>query len=177
MDRNLPALDRNPYFPPERQSTFGLTRSVFATVLVCTLVAIGTLSVQLDAFASTPTTDPAAAQFASTLPPKDVSECGTYHTLRFEPASAIDAPVTDLELVSAELIVTCGAEEPHAVMSADCMADPIGCLIVLASGNEPATELPAEAVGTPLHPDPQPYDGADPDTLSMIERAEDEGRV
>ena len=176
MDRNLPP-DRNPYFPPERQSTFGLTISVFATVLVCTLVAVGALAVQLDAFASTPTTDTAQTQFVANPPMGSASECGTHHALRFAPVTPIDAPVTDLELVSAELIVTCGAEEPHAVMSTDCVADPIGCLIVLASGNEPATKLPDEAAGTPMHPDPQPYGGADPDTLSMIERIEDEGRV
>ena len=180
MDRNLPALDRNPFLPLERQSTFGLTTGVLATVLLCTLVAIGALAVQLDAFASTPTTKLASAQFDADMPMEEATECREHHALRFAPVpapDAPDAPVTDLKLVSAELTVTCEAEEPHAVMSADCVADLIGCLIVLASGGEPVTELPAEAVGAPMHPDSRPYGGVDPDTLSMIECIDSEGRV
>ena len=177
MDRTVPHDDRNPFFPPERRSTLGLTLGMFATVLVATIVAVGLFVVQLDAFASTPHADPAPAPFLDPIGTDAVDACTAHHVLRFEPVTAIEAPVTDLALAHAELVVTCDGEEPHAVLSADCVADPIGCLIVLASGNEPVTELPAEAFSAPMHPDPQPYGGANPDTLSMIERVAGEDRV
>ena len=167
--------DRNPFFPLERRSTLGLTLGMFATVLVATIVAIGLFVVQLDAFASTPDADPAPAPFLDPIGTDGADACATHHVLRFEPVAAIDAPVTDLALARAELVVTCGGEEAHAVLSADCVADPIGCLIVLASGDgaAPMHEVPTEAFGEPMHPDALPYGGADPRTLSMIERDAD----
>ena len=175
MDHIVPDDDRNPFFPPERQSTFGLTLSMFATMLITTVVAIGLFVVQLDAFASTPHADPAPAPFLHPIGTTGDYACGTHHALRFEPVTAIDAPVTDLALAHAELVVTCEEEEPHAVLSADCVVDPIGCLIVLAGGDGavPVHEYPSEAFGDPMHPDPLPYGGADPHTLSMIKRAVD----
>ena len=150
MDRTALDLDRNPFFPPERQSTLGLTLGMFATVLVATVVAISLFAVQLDALASTPDEDPAPAPF-------------------------LDPIGTELALAHAVLVVTCEGEEPHAVLSADCVADPIGCLIVLASGDSaaPVRDWPPEAFGERTHPDPLPYGGADPHTLSMIGRAAD----
>ena len=49
MDRTVPLDDRNPFFPPEQQSTLGLTLSVALTVLACTVLAGTTLIAQLDA--------------------------------------------------------------------------------------------------------------------------------
>ena len=175
MDRTT-RDDRNPFFPPERKSTFGLTLGMSATVLAATIVAIGLFVVQLDAFASTPAAEGTAAPFLDPIETDGAEACAAHHVLRFEPVTAIDAPVTDLALAHAELVVTCDGEEPHAVLSADCMADPIGCLIVLATGDgaAPMHEVPTEAFGEPMHPDPLPYGGADPHTLSMIERAADD---
>ena len=97
MDRTVPLDDRNSFFPPERQSTLGLTLGMFGTVLVATIVAAGLFAVQLGAFASTRHADPGPVPFL----------------------------------------------------------DPI------------------EAFGETMHPDPLPYGAADPDALSMIERAAD----
>ena len=176
MDRTVPHDDRNPFFPPERRSTFGLTLSMFATVLVATIVAVGLFVVQLEAFASTPGADPVPAPFLDPIDTSGNDACSTRHVLRFEPVTVIDAPVTDLSLAHAELVVTCGDEEPHAVLSADCVADPIGYLIVLASGDgaAPVRDYPSDAFSDPMHPDPLPYGGADPHTLSIIERVADD---
>ena len=165
--------DRNPFFPSERQSTLGLTLGMFGTAAIATIVAISLFVAQLDALASTPDVTVAHAPFADPMAMDDADECQTHHALRFAPLAPIDAPVTDVELIAAELIVTCDGEEPHAVLSADCVTDPIGCLIVLASGDgaAPVRDVPSEAFGKPMHPDPLPYGGADPHTLSMIERA------
>ena len=167
--------DRNPFFPPERRSTLGLTLGMFATVLVATVVAIGLFVVQLDAFASTPHADLAPTAFLDPIDADGADACAAHHVLRFEPVTATDAPVTDLALARAELVVTCGDEEPHALLSADCVVDPIGCLIVLASGHDPTPvrDLPPEGFGEPMHPDPLPYGGANPRTLSMIGRTAD----
>ena len=175
MDRTARDLDRNPFFPSENQSTFGLTLGTFVTVLIATIVAVGLFVVQLDALASTPHADPAPAPFLDPIGTNAADACATRYVLRFEPVTAIDAPVTDLALARAVLVVTCGGEEPHAVLSADYVADPIGCLIVLASGDgaAPVRDWPPEAFSDPMHPDPLPYGGADPRTLSMIERAAD----
>ena len=175
MDRTVRDLDRNPFFPPERQATFGLTLGMFVSVLVATIAAIGLFVVQLDAFASTTGADPAPAPFLDPTGPDGTDACPTHHVLRFEPVTAIEVPVTDLSLASAELVVTCDGEGPHTVLSADCVSDPIGCLIVLASGDgtAPVRDYPTEAFGAPMHPDPLPYGGADPHTLSMIGRAAD----
>ena len=167
--------DRNPFFPPEHRSTFGLTLGMFATVLVATVVAVGLFVAQLDAFASTPHTGIASTVFSDPIRTDGTDACATHHVLRFEPVTAVDVPVTDLALAHAELVATCKGEEPHAVLSADCMADPVGRLVVLASGNGPAPmrEHPTEAFGEPMHSDPLLYGGADPHTLFMIERVAD----
>ena len=175
MDRTVRDLDRNPFFPPERQSTFGLTLGMFATVLIATIVAIGLFVAQLDAFASTPHAGITSTAFSDPIRMDGTNACATHHVLRFEPVTAVDAPVTDLALARVELVVACEGEEPHAVLSADCGADPIGCLIVLASGDDarPTRQVPLEAFGGAMHPDPLPYGGADLHTLSMIGRAAD----
>lgn len=163
-------MDRSPFIPPAPRSTAGLTCGVFVTVLFATFVAIGALFAWLDAFASTTVVAEVPA-FAGHAPARGASECGTHHALRLEPITPVDAPVTDLALVKVELIVLCDGEEPHAVMSADCVADPVRCLIVSASGDAsmPADAIKTKAVGEPMHPDPA--------TLSMIERDVDEGHV
>ena len=174
MHRTVRDLDRNPFFPPARRSTLSLTPSMFATVLTATIVAVGLFVMQLDAFASTPDAVPAPEAFLDPTGPDGTDDCATRHVLRFEPVTAIAAPVTDLALARAELLVTCEGEEPHAVLSANCVVDPIGCLIVLVSVDGVAImhEVPSEAFGEPMHPNPLPHGGADPHTLSMIERAQ-----
>lgn len=163
-------MDRNPFISAAPHSTVGLTLGVFATVLLATVVAIGALFAQLDAVASTTVVAEAPA-FADLVQAADADACGTHHALRLEPITPVDALVTNLALVETELIVLRDGEEPHAVMSADCVADPVGCLIVSANDDTsmPADAIGAEAVDKPMLPDPA--------TLSMIERVVDEGRV
>ena len=175
MDRTVRDFDRNPFIPPASPSTLVLTLGMAATVVVGILVALALFVVQLSVFASTPDATMTKASFFDPIGMNDADDCEKRHVLRFEPAPAIDAPVTDLAFAHAELVATCEGEEPRAVLSADCVADPIGCLIVLAGGDgtAPVRDWLPEAFSDPMHPDPLPYGGADPHTLSMIERAVD----
>ena len=54
MDRTNRDPDRNPFFPPEPQSTLGLTLGIAATIAAGIYVALVLLAVQIDALASAP---------------------------------------------------------------------------------------------------------------------------
>ena len=119
--------------------------------MVCTLVAIGIL----------------AGQFVASMLLEEGAECGANRTLRAR--LGYRRPVHGFRADHGRAARDARERVAQALVSTDCVADPTGCLIVLASGNEPIIELPEKAVGTSMHPEPLSCGCAVLDTLSVIE--------